>query len=408
MCTQLRNGVTRSLWVLKTGMTSTPINPAIAGLSAPPIPIVQKSARDYDGRLGQLIDLSQAVPGYAIHPELAAHLEKAASRSDLLGYGPIEGEIALRDAYSRHVSQVYGAPVASKETHITAGCNQAFVAAALTVAGPGDTVLLITPYYFNHDTTLSMLGIKTKTMIAKPEDRYLPDIAEVAAAVTPDVKAIACVTPNNPTGTIYPSELMEQLFDLCAEHKIWLMVDETYRDFLGDDENQPRPHTLLQRPNWRDHFIGLYSFSKSFCIPGHRLGAITAGETMVTAVSKIMDNLQICAARPPQHAVAETLEPLADWRAQNRVEIRRRREALINVIAACEGWEIATIGAYFSYVRHPYTDRNSTDVAQLLAKERGVVTLPGTFFGEGQEAYLRFAFANVSAEELQLLAFRLY
>ena len=184
-------------------MSSPSINPAIAGLSAPPIPIVQNSARSYDGRLGKLIDLSQAVPGYAIHRELAAHLEQAASRPDLLGYGPIEGETALRDAYSRHITDIYGAPVASQEVHITAGCNQAFVAAALTVAGPGDTVLLITPYYFNHDTTLSMLGIRTKTMIAKPEDLYLPDIDQVAAAITPDVKAVACVTPNNPTGTIY-------------------------------------------------------------------------------------------------------------------------------------------------------------------------------------------------------------
>ena len=388
-------------------MSSTPINPAIAGLNAPPIPIVQKSAKAYDGRLGDLIDLSQAVPGYAIHPELAAHLEKAASRADLLGYGPIEGETALRNAYAGHLTQVYDAPVSPQEVHVTAGCNQAFVAAALTVAGPGDTVLLITPYYFNHNTTLSMLGIQTKTIIARPEDQYLPDLEQVAAAITPDVKAIACVTPNNPTGTIYPLFLMEDLFDLCAGRNVWLMVDETYRDFLGDDETQPQPHALLQRANWRDHFIGLYSFSKSFCIPGHRLGAITAGGQVITAISKIMDNLPICAARPPQHAVADTLETLAEWRAQNRVEIRRRREALIDVIGACDGWEIATIGAYFSYVRHPYADRSSTDVAQFLAKERGVVTLPGTFFGADQEAYLRFAFANVSADELKLLETRL-
>ena len=388
-------------------MSSPPINPAIAGLSAPPIPIVQMSAKGYGGQHGKLVDLSQAVPGYAIHSDLATHLEKAASRADLLGYGPIEGETVLREVYGRHLSDVYGATVAPSEVHITAGCNQAFVAVALTVAGPGDTVLLITPYYFNHDTTLSMLGVRTKTIMARPEDQYLPDLALIEAAITPDVKAVACVTPNNPTGTIYPPKLMEQLFELCARHNIWLMVDETYRDFLGDDESQPQPHALLQRSNWRDHFIGLYSFSKSFCIPGHRLGAITGGEGVITAVSKIMDNLQICAARPPQHAVAETLDALADWRAQNRIEIRRRREALIGVVADCPGWEIATIGAYFSYVRHPYEDRSSTDVAQFLAKDRGVVTLPGTFFGEGQEAYLRFAFANVSAEELHELATRL-
>ncbi|MEP1206864.1 MAG: aminotransferase [Rhizobiaceae bacterium] len=387
-------------------MSSTPINSAVAGLNAPPIPIVQNSAKDYDGRLGDLIDLSQAVPGYAIHPKLADHLQAAAARSDLLGYGPIEGETALRDAYSSHLSNIYDAPVSATETHITSGCNQAFVAAALTVAGPGETVLLITPFYFNHATTLSMLGIRTKSVAARAENNFLPDPEQLAAAITPDVKAIACVTPNNPTGTIYPPALLEQVFDLCAERNIWLMVDETYRDFLGGGEgngDQQLPHTLLQRPNWRDHFIGLYSFSKSFCIPGHRLGAITAGETVINAVSKVMDNLQICAPRPPQHAVAETLESLAAWRAENCLEIQRRRKALVDVMATCAGWEIATIGAYFSYVKHPFSGRSSTDIAQYLARERGVVTLPGAFFGEDQDAYLRFAFANATAGELSRL-----
>ncbi|MEP0940867.1 MAG: aminotransferase [Rhizobiaceae bacterium] len=388
-------------------MSATPINAAIAGLNAPPIPIVQNSAQAYDGRFGDLIDLSQAVPGYAIHPQLAERLTQAASRPELLGYGPIAGETVLRDIYSHHVSQVYGAPVSANEVHITAGCNQAFVAAALTVAGPGETVLLITPFYFNHDTTLSMLGIRTKTVVALAENNFQPDLEQLTAAVTPDVKAIACVTPNNPTGTIYPAELLEQIFDLCVERNIWLMVDETYRDFLGDDESQPQPHALLQRPNWRDHFIALYSFSKSFCIPGHRLGAITAGSALIDAISKVMDNLQICAPRPPQQAVAETLEELAGWRAENRIEIQRRRDALIDTIADCQGWEIATIGAYFSYVKHPFADRSSTDIAQYLARERGVITLPGSFFGANQEAYLRFAFANVSADELTKLAARL-
>ena len=320
-------------------MSATPINTAIAGLNAPPIPIVQKSAKDYDGRFGDMIDLSQAVPGYAIHPELADRLQAAASRPDLLGYGLIEGETVLHNTYGQHVSEIYSTTVAAAEIHITSGCNQAF-AAALTVAGPGETVLLITPFYFNHATTLSMLGIRTKTVATRVEDQFMPDLKQLAAAITPDVKAIACVTPNNPTGTIYPPAFLEQLFDLRTERNIWLMVDETYRDFLGDGEDQPIPHTLLQCPNWRDHFIGLYSFSKSFCIPGHRLGAITAGVAVITAISKVMDNLQICAPRSPQHAVAETLKTLAGWRADNRFEIQRRREALIDTIDQCKGWKL--------------------------------------------------------------------
>lgn len=386
-------------------MTIGPINSAIADLNAPPIPIVQNSAKAYDGRCGPLIDLSQAVPGYAAHPSLTESLNKAAGRADLLGYGRIEGEMELRRAYSAHVSRVYGSPVTPSETHITSGCNQAFVATALTVAGPGDSILLITPFYFNHATTLEMLGIQTKSVPADPDNGFFPDPDRIAAAITIDVKAVVCVTPNNPTGAIYPASLIETLYDICVANNVWLITDETYRDFLPSAQHQP--HNLFARSNWRQHFISLYSFSKSFCIPGHRLGAVTAGEGLITNLAKVMDNLQICAPRPPQHAVAKGLMELSDWQQENRKEIDHRRSVLQDVIAGIPQWEIAAIGAYFSYIRHPYNDRTSTQVAEYLASKRGVVCLPGAFFGEGQEDYLRFAFANAAGDELKEMAVRL-
>lgn len=386
-------------------MPAASFNPAVAGLNAPPIPVVQKSAERYQGGYGKLIDLSQAVPGYPPHPALLSSLEQAAGRSDLMGYGRIEGEYELCAAYSAHLSRTYGTDVSAGEVHITSGCNQAFVATALAVASPGDTLLLVAPYYFNHASTLSMLGIRTKTVAATPEMGFLPDPQALAAALTPDVKAIVCVTPNNPTGAVYPIPLLEALFDLCVKNDIWLMADETYRDFLPDEQSVP--HALLQRGNWRSHFIGLYSFSKSFCIPGHRLGAVTAGKGVIANIAKVMDNLQICAPRPPQHAVATGLTQLSDWQADNRAEIDRRRKALTQVMAQLPDWEIMTIGAYFSYVRHPFSDLGSIKAAEYLASERGVVSLPGTFFGDGQDDYLRFAFANAGSDELRELAERL-
>ena len=386
-------------------IASAPINSAIAGLSAPPIPVIQNAARNYDGRYGDIIDLSQAVPGYAPPALLLDHLSEAAGRPELLGYGNIEGEDALRSAYAKDLGRSYGARFDSAEVHITSGCNQAFVAAALTVAGPGEKLLLITPFYFNHETTLAMLGIGVEKVAATAGNGFLPDPDALAAAITPEVKALVCITPNNPTGAVYPPELMERLFDLCVERGIWLMVDETYRDFLPED--QAVPHRLFQRTNWRDHLIGLYSFSKSFCIPGHRLGAITADAQIVANVAKVMDNLQICAPRAAQVAVAQAMPELTDWRSANRVEIARRRATLEAVIARLPSWQIETIGAYFSYIRHPFEDAGSSEVAQLLAEKHGVLCLPGAFFGDGQDAFLRLAFANANCSDLEKLAARL-
>ncbi len=139
------------------------------------------------------------------------------------------------------------------------------------------------------------------------------------------------------------------------------------------------PHDLLKEADWPSHLIQLYSFSKSFCIPGHRLGAIVAGSDMVANVAKVMDNLQICATRAPQIAVSRAIEPLKAWRDDNRKEIARRAEALRVSMSNVAGWDVEAVGAYFAFVRHPYEGVSSARVSERLAKSIGVVTLPGSF-----------------------------
>lgn len=382
----------------------TKINPLVRSLTAPPIPAVAAWAAEYDGSLGKLIDLAQAVPGYPPHPQLLEWLGQEAASPANAGYGPIEGQTALRNAYAAEVSRIYAAGLDAAKIHITAGCNQAFFATALAIAGSGDRILMTNPYYFNQETTLAMLGIEVGLIDCDPEAGFVPDLDQLVAALKPDVRAVALVTPNNPTGAVYPSDLLEKVYDLCRANGSWLILDETYRDFL---QGEGAPHALFQRPDWKDVLIGLYSFSKSFCIPGHRLGAITAGEELVEEIAKVMDNLQICAPKPPQMAVAKAIPALADWRAENREEIDRRVVALKAAMDKLPEWHVASIGAYFAFIRHPFDGVSAELVARELARRVGVSCLPGSYFGNGLERYLRFAFANAGAETLVLLTDRL-
>jgi len=379
-------------------------NPLVANLVAPPIPVVQAWARAYDGAYGRLIDLSQAVPGYPPHPDLLRWLAEAAGSPAFAGYGAIEGDQALRGAYADHVTSTYGAPLSSANIHLTAGCNQAFVVAAMTVAGRGDAVLMTNPGYFNHEATLQMLGIEPRYVDCRAEDGFVPRVDDVAQALD-GVKALALVSPNNPTGAVYPPALLEDIFVLCRERGVWLILDETYRDFIATGAG--RPHGLFEIAGWEENLIQLYSFSKSFCIPGHRLGAVTAGNCVVSAIAGVMDNLQICAPRAPQQAVAKGLAALAGWREENRLEIERRAAAMRGAFAAIPGWELQAIGAYFAFVRHPVEGAGSAQVAERLARELGLVTLPGSAFGKGLDRYLRVAFANVEVEQIGEVAGRL-
>ena len=326
-------------------------NPAVRGLAAPPIPAVQAWARAYDRRHGAVLDFSQAVPGYKPHPDLLAWLGQAAASPDYTSYGDIEGEAVLRDTYAAHVSDLYRATVAPGEIQVTSGCNQAFFAAVLALASPGDDIVLVSPFYFNHEMTLDMLGIAINVVDAHAADGFVATGDAVAAAIGPRTRAVVLVSPNNPTGAVYPGAVLQAIFEICRERGIWLIVDETYRDFLAD--SAAAPHSLFGNSGWQDSFVQLYSFSKSFCIPGHRLGAIVAGAAVVGEIVKIMDNLQICAQRPAQHAIARAIPALRGWRDGNRLEMARRADAFRAALAGSD-WRIEALGAYFAYVRHPF------------------------------------------------------
>ncbi len=379
------------------------LNAAITNLSAPPIPTVQGWGKAYDGAKGPLIDLSQAVPGYPPHDDLLEMLGRAAASKAYTSYGAIEGEDALRKAYAQECSRIYGAEIRADMIHITSGCNQAFVCAAMAVAGHGKSVLMSNPGYFNHETTLAMLGIMVERFDCEAADGFLPKVEAIEAAITPTTRAVALVSPNNPTGAVYPSELLFEILHLCTRKNIWLILDETYRDFLDPKEM----HRLYSAPDWQNNLIGLYSFSKGYCIPGHRLGAMTASQQVITEVAKIMDNLQICAPRAPQAAIAEAIPALRNWREANRAEIGKRARALKATMAKLPNWQLAACGAYFAFVRHPFEGVSSSGAAKRLALDAGVLTIPGGYFGDGLENYLRFAFANADSVQIAKLVERL-
>ncbi len=379
-------------------------NPHVNSLTQPPIPLVKAWAASYRGEWGPLIDLSQAVPDFQPHPDLLQWLGECASDPGLLGYGAIEGELALREAYAAHVSARYGASLEAANIHVTSGCNQAFIATMIALASQGDNIVMCDPCYFNHETTLSMLGINIRYAKCTAQSSFVPTLDSFSALIDQSTRAVVLTTPNNPTGAIYPPKLLAEFADLCRARGIWLVVDETYRDFLPEADTQP--HGLFQSEQWQQNVIQLFSFSKSFCIPGHRLGAICAAESLVTEVSKVMDNIQICPPRPAQVALARALPALQAWRERNRQTIQERARVLREMMPQLAGWDLKAMGAYFAFVRHP--DQGSAlMVAQRLAERCGVLVMPGSFFGDDNDSYLRFAFANVSAEELRQLPGRL-
>jgi aspartate/methionine/tyrosine aminotransferase len=344
------------------------------------------------------------VPGYPPHPEFLQRLSTAASGAEASRYGPIVGNADLRRTYARHLASLYGAAVAPANVAVTAGCNLAFFTAAMLVAKAGDAVLLPVPWYFNHQMTLAMLGVEARPLPCAPAAGFVPDPAAAERLIDSRTRAIVLVTPNNPTGAIYPDDTLRAFGDLCRRRGLWLILDETYRDFLTA---AGRPHSLFADEDWRRCVIQLYSFSKAYSIPGYRLGSIVADEGVVAQLAKILDCVQICAPRIGQGAVGWGIDALAAWREENRGAMHRRAEAFRRVLARSSGWRVDSIGAYFAYVRHPFAGASAEAVAERLAVERGVLALPGSYFGPSQDSHLRMAFGNIGLDAIERLAARL-
>jgi aspartate/methionine/tyrosine aminotransferase len=379
-------------------VTAPKINPLVADVGSPPIPEAQAWTLRYDGSHGPLVNLSQAVPGSAPHPDLLQRLAESAGAVRGATYGPIGGDADLRTAYAAELSCHYDGRIEPADVAITAGCNMAFFVAMMLIARRGDAVLLPTPWYFNHQMTLGMLGIEPRPLPCRPAAGFVPSVADAAPLIDERVRAIVLVTPNNPTGAVYPAHVIESFAELCRDQGMFLVLDETYRDFLPS--GMDRAHGLFASDDWRRTIIQLYSFSKSYAIPGHRTGAMTADAGVIVEAAKILDCIQICAPRTAQAALPWAIEALREWRAANRADINHRANVFRAALAPLPEWRIDSAGAYFAYLRHPFADRTAQEVAEQLATERGVLCLPGSYFGPGQGTHLRVAFANVGADVL--------
>lgn len=386
---------------------STRVNPLVTATDAPPI---AEAWRWVEGRTfpadKPLIDLCQAVPGYPPAAELRRHLAAAVESDDTARYTLIDGIAPLREALAGATARLYGAELSAADVLITAGCNQAFAVAAMTLARAGDNIVLPAPWYFNHKMTLDLLGIEMRLLPCREERGLVPDPEEAAALIDDRTRAVLVISPNNPTGTITPPETLDAFYELCAARGIRLLLDETYRDF--PDWGDGAPHRLFSRPGWRDTLVQLYSFSKVYSLAGYRVGAVLADPVLLRQAAKVMDCLAICAPHVGQKAALFGLRSLDGWVAERRQDIARRVAAFQSAMAeAHTGFHIAAIGAYFAYVRHPYAGRPAAAVARSLADRQNLLCLPGSMFGPGQEDYLRFAFANVDAAVMPEIARRL-
>ena len=375
-----------------------PLNPAFAATEPPPVMEARRWTFGVTFPADRpLINISQAAPVDSPPLGLRQALADAALNDPNAHlYGPVLGLPALREEIAKQWSATYGGTIVPSQVAITQGCNQAFCTVMATLAGPGDEVILTTPWYFNHKMWLDMASVKTVALDTGPT--LIPSAEAAAALVTDRTRAIVLVSPNNPGGVEYPAETLAAFRDLCRARGLALIVDETYRDF---DSRTGAPHDLFADPDWADTLIQLYSFSKAYRLTGHRVGAVVASQARLAEVEKFLDTVAICPSQLGQIGALWGMRNLGQWLAGERDEILARRKAMTEGFKSLPGWKLLGCGAYFAYVEHPF-DMASDALCKRLVAEASLLMLPGTMFQpEGSAAgrrQIRIAFANVDAK----------
>jgi aspartate/methionine/tyrosine aminotransferase len=388
-----------------------PLNPAFAATEPPPVMEARRWIQGVSFPADRpLINVSQAAPVDSPPLGLRQALADAALNDPQAHlYGPVLGLPALREEIAKQWSSTYGGAISPAQVAITQGCNQAFCTVMATLAGPGDEVILPTPWYFNHKMWLDMSSVETVALDTGPT--LIPSAEATAALITDRTRAIVLVSPNNPGGVEYPAETLAAFRDLCRARGLALIVDETYRDF---DSRTGAPHDLFADPDWDETLIQLYSFSKAYRLTGHRVGAVVASTQRLAEVEKFLDTVAICPSQLGQIGALWGMRNLGQWLAGERDEILARRQAMVEGFKALPGWKLLGCGAYFAYVEHPF-GMASDQLCKRLVTEASLLMLPGTMFQpDGSEAgkrQIRIAFANVDARGIaevirRLQAFR--
>jgi len=352
-------------------------------VQSPIIPIVANLIRRHPDTLS----LAQGVVGYGPPPEVATRLSSYFEQHDINKYQPALGLPQLCAAIEVKLARDNNIRVGNERfVMVTAGSNMAFMHAVLAIADPGDEVILLTPYYFNHEMALTMTNVKP--ICVATDENYLPDIDTITAAITPRTRALVTISPNNPTGAVYPQSTLAKINRLCAANGIYHIHDEAYEYFTYDGAEHFSPGSLATS---MDHTISLFSLSKSYGFASWRIGYLVAPSALHSSLLKIQDTELICAPAISQWAAVTALDIGHDYPCRQLPAIAASRKLVLDALASVQDCIQFTAqrGAFYCFfpVKSELPD---ITIVERLIKEFGVALLPGSTFGAPTTLRLSF------------------
>jgi aspartate/methionine/tyrosine aminotransferase len=357
----------------------------LEAVQTPVIPIIGRWTAETPGT----ISLGQGVVAYGPPHEAIEAARRFGSASSDHRYGPVEGLPAFVEAIETKLAAENRVVVRpDSRVVVTAGGNLAFMNAILAITDPDDEVIFPVPYYFNHEMGVVMAGarpVRVPTTAA-----YQLDIDAIADAITARTRAVVTVSPNNPTGVVYPESALRDVNVLCRDRGLFHIHDEAYEYFTYEGVTHFSPGSIADAPG---HTISLFSLSKAYGMPSWRLGYMVIPEALWDAVNKIQDTILICAPAVSQVAGLAALMVGRQYAESHLGELAQIRNQVFVALADPEvPCEVPTAaGAFYFFVRVPGRG-DSLSMCERLIREHRVAAIPGDAFGHTSSRSLRVSY----------------
>jgi aspartate aminotransferase len=305
------------------------------------------------------------------------------------------GVPALREAIASYLKRTRHLNVAAEEVLVAPGCKMALALSMMALIEPGDEILYPDPSFPIYPSFTRGLGGKAVPFYLEEKNQFQPDVAEIAAKITPRSKALIFNSPNNPTGTVFSEETLKQIAALAVKHDLWVIADEIYARILFNGEYK----SIYAMQGMKDRTIIIDGFSKSFAMTGWRLGYAVAPKEFIDALDLLVLNTFTCTSEFSQVAAIEALNDSTNAVDAMVLEYQKRRDLFVNRLNQIPGFRcLSPDGAFYAWVNIEDTGLPAEEVQRLLLEEVGVAGIAGTAFGPAGKNYLRFSL--VSARNL--------
>ncbi|GAA4531635.1 LL-diaminopimelate aminotransferase [Chelativorans composti] len=342
-------------------------------------------------RGADIIDLGMGNPDLPTPKSIVDKLCEVVRDPRTHRYSASKGIAGLRKAQANYYARRFGVKL-NPDTQVVAtlGSKEGFANMAQAITAPGDVVLCPNPTYPIHSFGFIMSGGVVRSIPVEPDENFIPALERAVRHSIPKPVAMILSYPSNPTACLASLDFYKDVVAFARKHDIIILSDLAYAEIYFDDNPPP---SVLQVPGAMDVTVEFTSMSKTFSMPGWRMGFAVGNERLIAALTRVKSYLDYGAFTPIQVAATAALNSNGGEIEEVREIYRRRRNVLVESFARA-GWDVppppATMFAW-SRIPEPFRHLGSLEFSKLLLEKADVAVSPGVGFGEHGDEYVRIA-----------------